>query len=99
MPNRYDKIEILKTDNGKRYRKTVRYPEMPRTSRDTYIISIQGDRLDNLAYKYYNDSRLWWILARANNLGKGDLVVPIGIQLRIPAEYIKIYDEYIELNK
>ena len=99
MPNRYDKIEILKTDNGKRYRKTVKYPEMPRTSRDTYIISIQGDRLDNLAYKYYNDSRLWWILARANNLGKGDLTVPIGIQLRIPAEYIKIYDEYIELNK
>lgn len=99
MPNRYDKIEILKTDNGKRYRKTVRYPEMPRTSRDTYIISIQGDRLDNLAHKYYNDSRLWWILARANNLGKGDLAVPIGIQLRIPAEYIKIYDEYIELNK
>ena len=99
MPNRYDKIEILKTDSGKRYRKTVRYPEMPRTSRDTYIISIQGDRLDNLAHKYYNDSRLWWILARANNLGKGDLTVPIGIQLRIPAEYIKIYDEYIELNK
>ena len=99
MPNRYDKIEILKTDNGKRYRKTVKYPEMPRTSRDTYIISIQDDRLDNLAHKYYNDSRLWWILARANNLGKGDLTVPIGIQLRIPAEYIKIYDEYIELNK
>jgi len=99
MPNRYDKIEILKTDNGKRYRKTVKYPEMLRTSRDTYIISRQGDRLDNLAYKYYNDSRLWWILARANNLGKGDLEVPIGIQLRIPAEYIKIYDEYIELNK
>ena len=98
MANRYENIEILKTDLGKRYKKTISYPKMEKSDKDTYIFSIQGDRLDNLAYKYYEDARLWWILARANNLGKGDMEIPIGKQLRIPADYISIYEEYIELN-
>lgn len=98
MANRYENIEILRTEFGKRYKKTIRYPKMEKTSEDKYIISIQGDRLDNLAFKYYEDSRLWWILARANNLGKGDMEIPIGTQLRIPHYYIEIYDEYLKLN-
>ena len=28
---------------------------------------------------------MWWILAEANELGKGTFAVPPGIQLRIPA--------------
>ena len=98
MTNRYENIEILRTELGKRYKKTIRYPKMEKTSEDKYIISIQGDRLDNLAFKYYEDSRLWWILARSNNLGKGDMEIPIGTQLRIPHYYIEIYDEYLKLN-
>ena len=99
MANRYETIEILRTELGKRYKKTIRYPKMEKQSQDMYIISIQGDRLDNLAFKYYEDARLWWIIARANYLGKGDMEIPIGTQLRIPANYIGIYDEYLELNK
>lgn len=99
MANRYEYIAQLKTDSGKRYKKTVKYPDMKRDSKDRYIISIQGDRLDNLAYKYYQDARLWWILARANKLGKGDLEIPIGTQLRIPYNHIAIVDEYNNLNK
>ena len=99
MENRYEKIELLKTELGKRYKKTIRYPKMEKESQDMYIISIQGDRLDNLAYKYYEDARLWWILGRANNLGKGDMEVPIGTQLRIPYNYTAILSEYKELNK
>ena len=99
MANRYENIEILRTELGKRYKKTIRYPKMEKSPEDKYIISIQGDRLDNLAFKYYEDSRLWWILGRANGLGKGDMEIPIGTQLSIPHYYIEIYDEYIELNK
>ncbi len=99
MANRYETIEILRTELGKRYKKTIRYPKIEKQSQDMYIISIQGDRLDNLAFKYYEDARLWWIIARANYLGKGDMEIPIGTQLRIPANYIGIYDEYLELNK
>ena len=99
MENRYQNIKILKTEEGKRYRKTIEYPKMEKTVDDKYIIGMQGDRLDNLAHKYYGDARLWWILARANYLGKGDLSVPIGKQLRIPKDYLGIMDEYRTLNK
>jgi len=99
MENRYEKIQILKSDSGKRIRKTVVYPKIPKKADDIYIVGIQGDRLDNLAYKYYNDSLLWWIIARANYLGKGDLSVPIGKQIRIPADSLSIIQEYNELNK
>jgi len=99
MENRYTDIKILRTELGKRFKRTVRYPKMEKSQRDTYIISIQGDRLDNLAYKFYEDSRLWWILARANYLGKGDMEIPIGTQLRIPYDYLEIYKEYNQLNK
>ena len=99
MENRYQNIKILKTEEGKRYRKTIEYPKMEKTVDDKYIIGMQGDRLDNLAHKYYGDARLWWILARANHLGKGDLSVPIGKQLRIPKDYLGIMEEYRTLNK
>ena len=97
--NRYEKISILKTEEGRRYKKTIKYPLMERSVDDIYIIGMQGDRLDNLAYKYYNDANLWWIIARANNIGKGSLSVPTGEQIRIPSNFISIVTEYNELNK
>lgn len=96
--NRYEQISVLRTESGKRYKKTIKYPLMERTIDDIYIIGMQGDRLDNLAYKYYNDAKLWWIIARANNIGKGNLSVPIGAQIRIPSNYINIITEYNKLN-
>tara|TARA_R110000803_G_scaffold44631_1_gene94376 strand:- start:988 stop:1287 length:300 start_codon:yes stop_codon:yes gene_type:complete len=99
MDNRYENISILKTENGKRYKKTIQYPIIDRHIDDIYIIGTPHDRLDNLAYKYYNDSQLWWIIARANNLGKGNLNVPTSVQVRIPANYLKILTDYRDLNK
>lgn len=96
--NRYKDITIVKTDDGKRYRSTVKYPVINKKSTDIYIVGSQHDRLDNLAYKYYEDARLWWIIARANNLGKGTLIVPIGTQIRIPRDFQTIVDEYNSLN-
>ena len=95
---RYSNIEIKKTENGKRYYKTVRYPEIPKSVSDIYIVGQAGDRIDLLAQKYYNDITLWWIIARANNIGKGDLVVPLGKQLRIPTNTIKLVTEFNKLN-
>ena len=63
---------------------TTRYPNFPKRPTDLYIISRDQDRLDLLANEFYKDPRLWWILAKANNLGKGSLDVPMGIQIRIP---------------
>lgn len=98
MNNRYENIGILKTENGRRYKKTIKYPLMERNINDTYLIGARHDRLDNLANTYYDDSNLWWIIARANNIGKGNLNVPVGIQLRIPYDFLQILEEYRALN-
>ena len=96
---RYKDIEIRKTDTGKRFRKTVQYPVIEPSFEDTYIIGMESDRLDNLAWKYYKDTALWWIIARANNIGKGDLSVPVGAQIRIPPNPLAIVTQFNELNK
>lgn len=71
---------------------TSRLNQLPISEEDKYIISRQGDRLDLLANEFYNNVDAWWIIADANNLGKGDLIVPPGIQLRIPAMVADIYE-------
>jgi phage tail protein X len=43
-----------------------------------------GDRLDTIAYNTYGDVTLWWVIALANNMT--DMLVPAGIQLRIPID-------------
>ena len=95
---RYVNIEVAKDEVGKRFRKTTLLPIIPDSEDDIYIISRVGDRLDNLANEYYGDTSLWWIIARANNIGKGDLVIPSGMQVKIPQDKESIIDIYNSLN-
>jgi len=73
------------TKKERRRYNTTRYAIPQKSANDRYIFSREGDRLDNLANEFYQDPRLWWVLAEANELGKGSFVVPPGIQLRIPS--------------
>lgn len=68
---------------NKRYNTSV-LPLFAERPSDYYIFSREGDRLDNLAQSFYNDPSLWWVLAQANNLGKGSFMIPPGRQIRIP---------------
>lgn len=95
---RYSNIEIQKNNSNKRVRVTTKLPIIEPTVNDIYITSQVGDRLDNLAHKYYGRSSYWWIIATANNIGKGTLSIPIGIQIRIPADAESIVESYNELN-
>lgn len=95
---RYGNLEIQKDKMGKRFRVTTLLPVIPDGEDDIYIISRVGDRLDNLAHEYYGDSSLWWIIARASNLGKGDLTIPVGTQVRIPQDVQSIIEIYNSLN-
>jgi hypothetical protein len=49
-----------------------------------------GDRLDTLAYQYFKDATLWWIIASANNIHDAPLGIKDGTILRIPSNYIEI---------
>ena len=79
--NRYIATKVKSGDK----QGTTRYPKFPKRMTDLYIISRELDRLDQLSNEFYEDPRYWWVLAEANpQLGKGTLLVPAGIQLRIP---------------
>jgi phage tail protein X len=76
------------------------YPNIPLSEYDYYIITTVGDRLDSLAYSYYGDSTLWWIIAVANNNAtKGALFPAPGTQLRIPTDVNSVLNLYKQFNK
>ena len=99
MYKRYENSSVEKSSiTGKRYLSETIYPEILPSSIDVYIISKKGDRLDNLAYSFYNDVRLWWIIAQANHIGKGSFYVEPGLQLRIPMNLDQINLNLRQLN-
>jgi hypothetical protein len=100
--NRYQSISRRTDSNiapGKRYKATTKYPEIPLSVSDIYVITQDGDRYDLLANQYYRDKSLWWIIAIANpSIMFGTLIPPTGIQLRIPVNITQILDSYNKLN-
>lgn len=80
------KIEADGTEKTVRRRSTTLYPTFMSSGTGTTIMSQDGDRLDLLAKEFYGDERLWFVIARANNLGKGSLAIPVGIPVIIPYE-------------
>ena len=97
---RYTNIKVIR-DKGTKKRKfvSVIYPRIPKMNSDVYIRAREGDRLDNLAFKFYNDVEKWWIIAQANHIGKGTLAIEPGIQVRIPVEIQDIINEFVEMNE
>ena len=95
---RYDFPSILKTSQDKPYYNNRFYPDIPLSNSDIYIITTIGDRLDNIAYSYYNDINLWWIIPMANNnITKGSMFPVPGTQLRIPTDLstvLKLFDNF-----
>ena len=75
--SRYDQTN----KDSKRYRTTL-YSKVPESNDDIFIITQEGDRLDNLASRFYGNPQLWWFIARTNNLKT--MNVPSGTSLRIP---------------
>ena len=96
--NRYEDNIVKYTSQGKRYWKQKFYPNIPLSETDDYVITTIGDRLDSLAYSYYRDSTLWWVISMANNnVTKGSLFPVPGTQLRIPTNLnavLALYNQY-----
>ena len=97
--NRYPSTLIRKETSGPRYFGSTKYPPIDFTIEDFYIISMQGDRLDNLAAQFYGDPTLYWILQVANTLKRDSLYPEVGLQLRIPQNITKILQDFDNLNK
>lgn len=83
--NRYEYTNINKDKKGNRIYDTVAHTKFVPTPTDIYIITNIGDRLDSLAYRYYNDVTMWWIIAESNSeYYTGSFNIAPGILIRIP---------------
>lgn len=101
MAQRYQNITKFLNPQGRRYVTNPMYPVIPQTEDDIYIISSDGDRYDLLANSFYNDPKLWWIIASANNATVDNLAIQPGLQIRIPANKdrcLALYNSYNELR-
>ena len=102
MPNRYRTIKEARDKYSKKnYFVNVVYPGIAPTLDDIYIITRIGDRLDLMAYSYYGDEKLWWIISRANpDKGRRDSIYcDVGIQLRIPGNIDKVLQDFERINR
>jgi hypothetical protein len=98
--NRYNNSTVLKTQQDRPYFKGKFYPNIPLSENDIYVITTVGDRLDSLAFSYYNDPTLWWVISMANNNAtKGALYPTPGTQLRIPTDITNVLNQYNQFNK
>jgi hypothetical protein len=96
----YDNSIILQTANGRPYFKSKFYPNFPPLESDVYVITSAEDRLDALAYSYYNDATLWWVISAANNnVNNGALFMYPGTQLRIPTDINNVLQQFDQFNK
>tara|TARA_R110000765_G_scaffold207884_1_gene312989 strand:- start:175 stop:435 length:261 start_codon:yes stop_codon:yes gene_type:complete len=80
-----DRYESTKKQikNKKSYYGTTIYKKVEEKNSDIYFITQEGDRCDNLAYRFYGNASLWWFIARTNNLMTNN--IPAGTSIRIPA--------------
>jgi hypothetical protein len=100
MATRYDNNIILVTPQGKPYYRGKQYPNIPLSETDVYVITTIGDRLDSLAYSYYNDVNYWWVIAVANNnVTNGSMFPAPGIQLRIPTKLSNVLKLFNQFNQ
>ena len=99
--NRYKSTKIInQPETNIKYYRDTKYPIIPLSINDIYVITGEGDRYDKLAQQYYEDSSLWWIISIANdNLPQNSLFPPMGAQIRIPVNISEIINNYNSLNQ
>ena len=98
MPSRYTHTSIKKNKDGKRVFKPTIYPKIPIKDSDIFIYPKFGDRLDNIAHKYYDDVSLWWIIAKANDLDEAHIGLEVDKQIRIPMDTQPILNKLKEMS-
>ena len=78
---RYDTVGKIEV-KGVQKLGTATLPDVEESNNDVLLIATEGDRCDNLANRFYGDSKLWWFIAKVNNLTTNN--IPAGTSLRIP---------------
>ncbi len=66
--------------------------------KDIFVYPIYGDRYDTMAQRYYEDSNLWWIIVKANDISDGKIAPDPLKKLRIPTEIDDILELITQVN-
>ena len=97
--SRYNSTNRFTNDIKRPFYGSTKYPVVPLSLDDIYVITQEDDRFDQLAQEYYGNSNLWWVIACSNpNLNQNSYFPPIGIQLRIPTNISQVINEQELLN-
>ena len=95
---RYRNNKIRKDKDNIRYYKPRIVPNIPIKDTDIFVFPLYGDRFDTLAQRYYDNSNLWWIIAKANEIGNGKIAPDPEKKLRIPTEIDEILESIDNSN-
>lgn len=87
---RFNDNDIKKLKSGQQVYRTKIYPNNELNETDDYVVTEYGDRLDNIAFDYYGNSNLWWVIAVANNIHDAPIGLEEGIILRLPKDFTTI---------
>lgn len=63
-------------------------PYINKSNTDKLHLVIEGERLDTISYKYYGNSKYWWVLADSNDISDNMInpfVLTSGSTLIIPS--------------
>jgi nucleoid-associated protein YgaU len=60
-------------------------PTLIESEEDTFYTLLEDETLQDLAYKLWGDSGLWYIIAEANHIANPFTELKSGMKLRIPA--------------
>jgi len=93
------KGNIVKRDkDNNRYYKPRIIPNIPIKDTDIFVYPIYGDRFDTMAQRYYEDSNLWWIIVKANEISDGRIAPDPLKKLRVPTEIDDILESISQVN-
>ena len=95
---RYKGNIVKKDKNNIRYYKPRIVPNIPIKDTDIFAYPIYGDRYDTMAQRYYDDSNLWWIIVKANDISDGKIAPDPLKKLRIPTEIDDILQSISQVN-
>ena len=95
---RYSRTKRKFDKNGNVVLTTTYYPEIPLGDEDRLYRTTVGDRLDKLAFTFYEDITLWWILAKANGI-RGKMALEPGTLIRIPGDVTSILQNFVQKNR
>tara|TARA_B100002019_G_scaffold3624_1_gene2990 strand:+ start:6534 stop:6833 length:300 start_codon:yes stop_codon:yes gene_type:complete len=96
MRYKYTEIQNDKVSK-KKVLTTTLYPEIESKDSDVIYYAKFDDSFMNLAYRFYGDQSLWWIIARANDF-KGRTKFTVGQKLIIPIDIGDVVKQHNKLN-